>query len=212
MRDTTLKEGCISPALGCDLRSRGFGQVSLMVDLDGNLSLRVTQVCDDELLHQDHRNIAAAFLRRAAQRIGELLDFIADGAFLQDRCDDRQAIRQSLSFPRVGDSLCQVAKIVPEAQFVLTAQVAPNARAAVDAELGDCTVPGDAHDMTREWLRRVHVLRAAHVLPPGRALFIGRLRLSVNLIQNAFAPPWLQLHLMLVKGGRCVADGQIDVE
>ena len=38
VRATVLKEECISPALGCELQLRGFGQVSLMVDLDGDLS------------------------------------------------------------------------------------------------------------------------------------------------------------------------------
>src|SRR4051794_14858183 len=110
------------------------------------------------------------------------------------------------------DPFSQITEVKPELELVRIAIVIPHTRSAVDTELRDRAVPGNADDVARTPLLRIRIGRVTHVFPERFVLLVGCLRLTRQLLQNPSALPGFKLLLVLCQADRLLSSADKNVQ
>src|SRR6202023_2488186 len=104
------------------------------------------------------------------------------------------------------------AESIPELKVIGVAQVVPNSGAAIDPELGDGAVPGEADDMAGRRLSRMDVGGTAHILPTRFVQLVSGLWFRVHAVEDALSIPGRDLRQVLFEWHWFVARGHVDVK
>src|SRR6185312_10010105 len=151
-----------------------------MSHADGNRARHIRQIRQPDLLKKNNGDVAVPFRRRAVERIGELLYFVANAALLEYRCHNGQPVVQALRFPRFDDALRQVAEAEPKPEMIWIAIVVPHAGTTIDTKFWNRAIPCQANNVPGGRLMRMNIGWIAHVRPFRCELFVGCLRVFLN--------------------------------